>query len=729
MTLVFRAQRGSLQQLQIGMPDIMSTLSLAQSAWGWVGGLRVVSSILTNLHGAFAEEAAKKLAASIQVGPAVYCLFTSDGCKVCLDDSNPPFSEDFPTQLVGLSICAIAHVCGGANAVELFMQFLAPTLLKLQEAYESLHLQLIHNKAKILNEGATRGLTEIFTAAVDQLNLPYWNPSQHTNERESTIDESAAITDMHYVNSFLRWVTLPGKETYFTRSIMVVHVAACMKAVGYRIGEIQVWDGSGARPRAFGSNSVVLVTGGSWDTDPFLEEQDSCVMPTYTHHYHFSTAGAMFSNAFRNKVNIPPEVFPTFFEYTHSCIRSQLHLTWIVQTPSEYERFRGIRSDRSPLHNRGGTKKLLAKAVWTYQETKPSPISVRLASLFFPQSAEVFGICDERLSNPESLENILRQSFDYTNVQQQRDLATFRVITVSIVIAVASVLAGEDFNNLRHCIYLDLESSFWQHILCPMVDDIFSARLELSRAVFLLAAVHAGCDPLLSEKINFKDELVGWRNGIYTVQPALIVDMDPASKTPLLGCYEGFCANTAVRPNGAIISSSESDMRLYIDNSLRTEGGESDTSIQALSLSTPYIGPPDKRYADVPLYLNIERSPFATEPEILFHGRIGGRSIGTAGVKDAMITIVSSLKGQENCPGHEASTKVVNIIASRWAARKYNKPVGQWGDLHSFVSVCDNPSWALFLAGQSIHFDGRIVYDCIECTAKGMLPGSVLVGF
>lgn len=717
MTLVFRAHAGSLQQVQVGLPDIMSTLSLAQSAWGWVGGLRVVSSMLKNIHGVFADEAAKRLAVPIQVGPAVFRLFTSDGSKVCSDDSHPPFGEDFPTQLIGLSICAIAHIFGGKVAVELFMKFLAPTLLTLPEAHESLYLQLIDNHAKIVNEGATRGLTTIFSNAVDQVNQRCWNAVRRWNEDETSID-GVAITDMLYVNSFLRWVTVPRKETYFTRCNLVMQLAACMSAVGYCIGEIQAWDGAGDRPRASGSNSVILVTGSTWDTDIFLEDQDSCVMPTYIHHYHFSTAGGMFSNALGNKANIPPEVFQTLFEYTHSHVKSELRLHWKAATPSEGQRFRENKSDAA-------IKNLFVEPEWTCGETKSTPISKRLASLFFPKSAPRLGPCYEQLSNLDSLEYILQRNCGYDNKQQQRDLATFSVITVSIVIAAASVLAGESFMDLRHCIDLNLEDGdHWQRALCPIVDDIFSGRPDLSRAVFLLAAVHAGCETLPSQTLNFEDNIVGWRHGIYTVQPAVIADMDPASNAPVLGCYQGFCANIAVRPSGAIISSSES---LYIDNIPGSKIDKSGTSVHDLSLSTPHIDFPEMRFTDSPLYLSIERSPFADEPEVLFNGRIGGRSIGTAGIKDAMITLVLS-QGQENCSGHQSMIKVVNITASKWVAKRHHKPVGQWGNLHSFISVSENPSWALFLAGQSFHFDGRVVHHCFNCAAKGIFPGSVLIG-
>jgi hypothetical protein len=170
-------------------------------------------------------------------------------------------------------------------------------------------------------------------------------------------------------------------------------------------------------------------------------------------------------------------------------------------------------------------------------------------------------------------------------------------------------------------------------------------------------------------------------------------------------------------------------MRLYVDNSLELDIKEVDDAVQNLSLSTPYIGLPERRHADVPLYLNIERSALAPEPENLFQGRIGGRSIGTAGIKDTMITLVASREGRESCPGHQESVKVVNIAASRWIERKNYKPVGQWGNVHSLVSVRDDFSWALFLAGQSFHFDGRVVGDCVACAAQGILPGSVLIWY
>jgi hypothetical protein len=88
--------------------------------------------------------------------------------------------------------------------VKLFMDHLAPTLFKVNEATEALALQLVDNPAKILNEGAARGLAGTFTVAIDRLNLPYWNKS--TTWVEAETKDGCMFTDSNYVVSFLRWL-------------------------------------------------------------------------------------------------------------------------------------------------------------------------------------------------------------------------------------------------------------------------------------------------------------------------------------------------------------------------------------------------------------------------------------------------------------------------------------------------------------------------------------------
>jgi hypothetical protein len=606
---------------------------------------------------------------------------------------------------------------------KLFMDHLAPSLFKANEATEALYLQLKDNHAKILNEGAARGLTATFAAAIDRLNLPSWNGYQGPSEPKT--GDGYVFTDINYVIGLLRWLVQEKRDTYFTRSSVVARAAACLKEVGYFIGQIQVWDGSGDSPRRQGSNAIVLVIGGSSETDPLVSPYDAG-MGEFVYHYHFNTAGAMFSNALRNQSDIPPEAFQTFFEQTYSYIESHLNLRWNVTTAEDYDRYYGPYGS-SRIHNRG-IRSIRAKAEWTRQGIKSSSISTRLASLHFSLSAELIAPCYERLSNPESLRLILDKKYAYIAVQDQevpRDLVIFRVITASIAISIAARLAENNFKVTQHSICLDLVGGSWLETICSLLDESFSARLSLNDAVFVLAAVHAGCSDALAEHQDVKDELVGWRNGVYAIVPSVILEMGVIPQAIGLRCYEGFWANAIVRKTGAIVSGP--NRMLYLDNSIvhRTEADTS--SLQ--SLADPFISPPVRGPPDVPLYLNIERSTHADEPEMCFCGRIGGRSVGTVGIKEVMTTLVQSFEEQEECLGHQDHISVVNVKASKWASKDLYKPVGQWDKHHTFVPVQNDPCWALFLAGQSSYFDGRVVRGCVDCAAQKMLDASVLIGY
>ena len=398
-----------------------------------------------------------------------------------------------------------------------------------------------------------------------------------------------------------------------------------------------MWDGNGAISQTCGSNAIVLVTGGSSETDPLASLYDSGGGCDFVYHYHFNTTGAMLSNALRNLSDIPPEAFQTFFEDVYSYIETRLHFRWKVAT-EDYERYYGpYRSSR--IHNRG-MRSIRIKADWVRRDTRASPISIRLASLYFPLSAELVAPCYERISNSDSLALILDKRYNYLSGQEQapRDLVIFRVITTSIALAMASRLTGNDFRTVQHSICIDLAGGSWPDTICPKLDESYSGRLDLNGAVFILAAVHAGCPDQLAEHRDVKDDLVGWRNGIYAVIPSVILEMAVVPQAIGLRCYEGFWANTAVRSTGAIISGP--NRTLYLDNSVAHRDEADARSLQ--SLSGPYVGLPAKGPPDVPLYLNIERSTFTDEPELCFCGRISGQSVGSVGIREAITTLVQS---------------------------------------------------------------------------------------
>jgi len=93
--------------------------------------------------------------------PATCYIITSSGIIPYRDDTTPDaFSGDPRTQLVGLSICALAHCFYGAFAVRTFMRCLAPKMLPKDCAAgirEALRSQLTKNVDRILNEGCSRG--------------------------------------------------------------------------------------------------------------------------------------------------------------------------------------------------------------------------------------------------------------------------------------------------------------------------------------------------------------------------------------------------------------------------------------------------------------------------------------------------------------------------------------------------------------------------------------------
>ncbi len=93
------------------------------------------------------------------------------------------------------------------------------------------------------------------------------------------------FTDSNYVVGFLKWLILQKKETYFTRCNVVAQIPACLREVGYLIGPIQAWDGTGTVSQSHGSDGIVLVTGGSRETDPFIDETGGLIDPIY--HFHF----------------------------------------------------------------------------------------------------------------------------------------------------------------------------------------------------------------------------------------------------------------------------------------------------------------------------------------------------------------------------------------------------------------------------------------------------------
>lgn len=145
------------------------------------------------------------------------------------------------------------------------------------------------------------------------------------------------------------------------------------------------------------------------------------------------------------------------------------------------------------------------------------------------------------------------------------------------------------------------------------------------------------------------------------------------------------------------------------------------------SLRSPYLAPPVSEVADVPLYLSIERPLHYSSRDLSLRGRILGSPVGTVAIDSILEVLIRSLDVNPKCPGHPSSINVFNIKPSLWAGDEYYKPIG--GSFNSYISVKDNTSWALFLAGQTAGYDGKIVLGCVDCAGETSEHGSPLIGY
>lgn len=188
MTLVFSTSSGPLTKLQVGPADIIATISAAKSVGGWLGGLESVRFMLSKCsqfiqgdktkEGAFEDLLNQQL--NIQ-DTQVHILTYDYGPLQCIiPNAEDAFGGDRKTQVIGLTICALAHELGGSVAVDLFIKFLAPTMFEGAELImDALHSQLREDDVlqRLLNEGVTRGFPDRFLESVATYNYRWATPN------------------------------------------------------------------------------------------------------------------------------------------------------------------------------------------------------------------------------------------------------------------------------------------------------------------------------------------------------------------------------------------------------------------------------------------------------------------------------------------------------------------------------------------------------------------------
>lgn len=714
MTLVLNTPSGRLLQTQINMTDVVTTYHIANSALGWIGGVDAVGNLMENLKmkisDTFTNKTGFEVPASYELLPLAGQIFTPDGPRPFRRESGPGiFGDELDKKVIGLTLCAIAHDCGGQHAVRLFMKCMGPALFTGDEVVrDTVQATLMDSYTKILNEGASRGLTGRFVDAVNALSLPPTDRSWLKANSEA--NSNPFPLEISMVGGLLKWLTLDRKTKYFTRSSMVARVAVCLKEVGYMVN-VGRWDGVEPYQGTSGP-AVVLVLGGSSPTDiMMLSDGDEIPQALCLHHYAHSTVGALFSNAAYDQCDTAPETFQNIYEKIHDKIRTHLDYTWSVVPFDERTSSSSIIQISANLKQWNGS---LANR----------SIAIRLASMNFPMLGDRLAFCYEGLDNEAALKDI--QSYKSSKPQKTttKSLIHFRAMTASIVIAMAGRLALHSFDKCHHLTKINLTGDDWLKSMCRELDQLNSS-ITMRQGALILAAVHAGAEPTAAFKTD-SQSVIGWRQGIYAVIPSLLAEMAPTRDAVGLMCVDEFWGNAFVYDDGSVRGGKGSGTFEDINGKLKNIETNSAGVIQ--SFRSPYLGPPDSKEADMPLYLSIERPMhYNNSRDLSLRGRINGTSVGTVAVEDILEVLLRSFEEAPLCSGHTNRNPVFNIKASTWAEDEHYKPLG--GDYNSFISVKGNKSWALFLAGQTTAYNGRIVFGCPDCAGDMVQTGSLLIGF
>lgn len=113
------------------------------------------------------------------------------------------------------------------------------------------------------------------------------------------------------------------KTAYLTRSGLVARVAGYLQAVGYGITSIVTWQGSPPLPYTPSPMTVILVLGGSEETDTLMEDLSARVFFDAVMHYTYNTVGAMLHQSLFPYTTASPEVFQSDFDEIYDSIQSR----------------------------------------------------------------------------------------------------------------------------------------------------------------------------------------------------------------------------------------------------------------------------------------------------------------------------------------------------------------------------------------------------------------------
>lgn len=567
-----------------------------------------------------------------------------------------------------------------------------------------------------MNEGAARGLSNRFYTAISALGLAeaHLDGPRYEGWSQSRVQSPA---ESFLLGGFLKWLGSGAVGQYRTRSAGVARLAACLKAIGYKIAKIAVWSGIGVRPSFLG---LLLVIGGTSETDPLMEEEASTTPDlAYVSHYYHATTGSMLLNSLQAKCCIPPEVFQQYFEDIDAAVHEQLTFKW-------------KHLDRaSELH---------AYPEWDCSDSSSSRIAVRLAAFYFPQSAEIIAQFYETIAH-ESVLSHVKQKHDVDSLNQNvgQEMIRYRVITASVCLAIIGAIAGEGFNELQHSTHFYLRKHSVIKNLSAEVDKLASSGLSFTDVVIQIAAIHCARFPTAStmpESAGLipetRSKIIGCRHGAFAVLPKLLFSMSSPISATMLGlqCVDTFIGNLTVQRDSFIrspdstFSYTSEHYRDILQPLLHTPPNDSEAQLALQIDDDIFLGRPELCPPDASLYLSIERPTDYDEPFLGIAGRIEGELIGNGGIPLLLINLFFSLeaKGQNDthqsmCVTHSAATpalKMLNVPASVWGCSRRGKPSGE-PDVHTYIPAQEDTGWAIFIAGQ---LRCRITFGCPFCVAE-----------
>ncbi|KAK0516250.1 hypothetical protein JMJ35_000853 [Cladonia borealis] len=193
MTLVWRTRSGSLIQTEVGTIDVVNTFSAARSVYGWMGGTEGLRFLLDRIR----EETPFRGLVLMSRGPLL----------AHMDDARESFGGDTRTQVIGTTLCALAHEIDIVTPAKLFRHSLLPYLFgEGILLLDTLQSQLLEGSTlrRIINEGASRGLNDLFFDAATRLGFPVpgqgWRPKNPGQEQEDEF-----LGEVKMVAGFLKW--------------------------------------------------------------------------------------------------------------------------------------------------------------------------------------------------------------------------------------------------------------------------------------------------------------------------------------------------------------------------------------------------------------------------------------------------------------------------------------------------------------------------------------------